>query len=120
MHRFLDATFPENSFAPAFAEQLYGATLGFAAAIQDTLDRLLDSEQLRIGISGLGTAARDSGTSRATRWSRPIFSTRCAALPVPARTVVECPRLLGHGAAARAARQILEDDAVTASNWAWR
>ncbi len=52
VHRFLDATFPESSFAPIFAEQLFGATLGFAVAIQDTLDRLVAGEHLRIGISG--------------------------------------------------------------------
>ncbi|MBU1985513.1 serine/threonine protein kinase, partial [bacterium] len=49
---FLTAMFPENNFQGTFAEQLHSRTMGFTAAIERALQHLLDTEQLRIGLSG--------------------------------------------------------------------
>jgi len=52
VQQFIAGTFPENTFPEHFAQQIYTTTLGFPAAIKDTLDLLLDTDALRIGLSG--------------------------------------------------------------------
>ena len=52
VRRFITTTFPESNFPGEFAEQIYARTLGLPGAVQAVFDHLLESEMLRIGLSG--------------------------------------------------------------------
>jgi tetratricopeptide (TPR) repeat protein len=52
VRRFIAATFPENNFPADMAAQVYTYTLGLPGAVHEQLNRLLESETLRIGLAG--------------------------------------------------------------------
>ncbi|RPH95654.1 hypothetical protein EHM69_03740 [candidate division KSB1 bacterium] len=67
VHEFIAATFPENSFPDSFAEQIFSESMGFASAIQNQLDRLLEAGMLRIGLGGWELLPGS--------WASPVHST---------------------------------------------